>query len=107
MQLSGQRFVSLMAVQFILAAATSFSFCMVTLAQEPTSFEISLTPQAAHAISGQPFTYTLTITNISQQSSKDIMVFTLPTAIFLVGIPTLIGVMIGPVWILKYRQILS
>jgi hypothetical protein len=75
MQFSVQRFVSMMAVQLILTAAVLFSFCLVTLAQEPTSFEISLTAPADHAVSGQPFTYTLTITNISQQSSKDIIVF--------------------------------
>lgn len=74
MQFSVQRFVSMMAVQFTFAAAALFSFCMVTLAQEPTSFEISLTPQADHAASGQPFTYTLAITNVSQSSLKDIVV---------------------------------
>lgn len=74
MQFSVQRFVSMMAVPFTLAAAALFSFCMVALAQEPTSFEISLTPQADHAVSGQPFTYTLAITNVSQSSLKDIVV---------------------------------
>ncbi|GIK43292.1 MAG: hypothetical protein BroJett011_71250 [Chloroflexota bacterium] len=74
MQFSVQRFVSMMAVQFTLAIIALLSFCMVALAQEPTSFEISLAPQADHAVGGQPFTYTLTITNVSQSPLKDIVV---------------------------------
>ncbi|MBE7556636.1 MAG: DUF11 domain-containing protein [Anaerolineales bacterium] len=69
-----QRFVSMMAVQFTLAIIALLSFCMVALAQEPASFEISLIPQADHAVSGQPFTYTLTITNAGQSPLKDIVV---------------------------------
>jgi hypothetical protein len=74
MQFSVQRFVSMMAVQFTLALVVLFGFSMRTLAQESASFEISLTPQPHYAVSGQPFTYTLAITNVSQSPLKDIVV---------------------------------
>lgn len=74
MQFSVQRFVSMMAVPFTLAIIALLSFCMAALAQELTTFEINLTPQADHAVSGQPFTYTLAITNVGQSPLKDIVV---------------------------------
>jgi len=69
-----QRFVSVMMVQFILALVVTSGFSLVPLAQAPPSFEISLPPQVDHAVSGQPFTYTLAITNVSQSPLKDIVV---------------------------------
>jgi uncharacterized repeat protein (TIGR01451 family) len=74
MQFSMQRFVSMMAIWLTLALAALSGLSLVALAQEPTSFEINLTAQADHAVSGQPFTYTLAITNVSQSSLKDIVV---------------------------------
>ena len=34
-------------------------------AQEPSPFQISIIPAADHAVSGQPFTYTVVVTNVS------------------------------------------
>ena len=44
------------------------------LAQEPSPFEISVIPLGDHAVSGQPFTYTVTITNVSQQTLGNVFV---------------------------------
>jgi uncharacterized repeat protein (TIGR01451 family) len=42
-----------------------FIFHRVAQAQESTPFQIRLIPAAEHAVSGQPFTYTVIITNVS------------------------------------------
>jgi uncharacterized repeat protein (TIGR01451 family) len=75
MKLSAQRFVSVTALLCIYTLVALQNFSLLTLAQEPAPFEISLTPQADQAISGQPFTYTVTITNVSRSPLKDIIVF--------------------------------
>lgn len=114
-QSSMQRFVSLMIGQFILALVVLSRFSLVTLAQAPPSFEISLTPQIDHAVSGQPFTYNLTIlvaqadsaTANKVQSTPTLNVSlktsTFPTTIFFVGISSLILAIIGLAWISKSR----
>ena len=66
--------ITVISPPFILLALSSFSF--LALAQEPSSFEISIIPQADYAIVGQPFTYTAVITNISQTALKDVIVRT-------------------------------
>jgi len=38
---------------------------LLAQAQEPAPFQISIIPAADHAVSGQPFTYTVVITNVS------------------------------------------
>lgn len=75
MNLLAQRFVSITAILCIYTLVALQNFSLLTLAQEPAPFEISLTPQAEYAVSGQPFTYTITITNVSQSPLKDIIVF--------------------------------
>lgn len=74
MKLSAQRFVSVTALLCIYTLMALQNFSLLTLAQEPAPFEISLTPQAEYAVSGQPFTYTIVVTNISQQALKDVFV---------------------------------
>jgi uncharacterized repeat protein (TIGR01451 family) len=76
MKLSAQRFIGVTALLCIYMLIALQNFSLLTLAQEPAPFEISLTPQAEYAVSGQPFTYTVTITNVSQSPLKDIIVFT-------------------------------
>jgi uncharacterized repeat protein (TIGR01451 family) len=43
-------------------------------AQAPPSFEIRLLPQAAQAVAGQPFSYTVIVTNTGQSAPADILV---------------------------------
>jgi len=50
------------------------SLSLIALAQEPSPFEISVIPLGDHAVSGQPFTYTVTITNTSQQALGNVFV---------------------------------
>lgn len=57
---------------YTLVALTGLS--LLALAQEPPPFEISVIPQAEYAIAGQPFTYTVVITNISQMPIKDVLI---------------------------------
>ena len=74
MKLSAQRFIGVTALLLIYTLVALHNFSLLTLAQEPAPFEISLTPQAEQAVSGQPFTYTVAITNVSQSPLKDIVV---------------------------------
>jgi hypothetical protein len=74
MKLSVRRFIGITAIFSIFPLGTWHYFGRPTLAQEPAPFEISLTPQADFAVSGQPFVYTLTITNVSQTPSKDVII---------------------------------
>jgi len=46
----------------------------LVLAQEPPVLEISLVPQTEYAVAGQPFTYTVMVTNAGQIPAKDIIV---------------------------------
>ncbi len=52
------------------------SVSLLALAQEPAPLEISIVPQAEFAVAGQPFTYTIVVTNVSQTSVNDVIVFT-------------------------------
>ncbi len=45
-----------------------FWFSIITSAQEPAPFEISIVPAADFAVQGEVFSYTLTLTNVSQVS---------------------------------------
>ena len=51
------------------------AFAALALAQAPAPFEIRVAPQAEFAVAGQPFTYTVVITNVSQTPVKDVIVF--------------------------------
>lgn len=85
MKLSVPRFIGIIALFFIFTLV-ALPFFSATLAQEPPLFEISLTPQADYAVRGQPFTYTVTITNVSQTPLKDIVVKTsIPQGTTLIG----------------------
>jgi uncharacterized repeat protein (TIGR01451 family) len=52
------------------------AFAVLALAQAPAPFEIRVAPQAEFAVAGQPFTYTVVITNVSQTPVKDVAVLT-------------------------------
>jgi uncharacterized repeat protein (TIGR01451 family) len=60
----------------IYTLASLSAFAALALAQAPAPFEIRVVPQAEYAVAGQPFTYTVVITNVSQMPVKDVMVFT-------------------------------
>jgi uncharacterized repeat protein (TIGR01451 family) len=48
----------------------------LVLAQEPTSLEISLVPQIEFAVAGQPFTYTVVVTNTGPATTENLIIFT-------------------------------
>ncbi len=58
----------------LLSATLLSGLSLVALAQEPSPFEISVIPLGDHAVSGQPFTYTVTITNTSQKALGSVFV---------------------------------
>lgn len=66
-----RQIIIFIVISFILALS---SFSLLALAQEPTPFEISIIPQADYAILGQPFTYTVVVTNVSQTPTANIFV---------------------------------
>jgi uncharacterized repeat protein (TIGR01451 family) len=74
MKLSVRRLISFTLLPLTFTGAILPHFSGFVLAQEPASFEITLTPQTEYAIAGQPFTYTLAITNVSQSPVTNIMV---------------------------------
>ncbi|MDX1523083.1 MAG: hypothetical protein R3264_15765, partial [Anaerolineae bacterium] len=46
----------------------------ISLAQEPSPFEIKIIPAADFAVRGEPFTYTVVISNVSESAIKDVAV---------------------------------
>ena len=54
----------------------SSSLSVLALAQEPSPLEITVLPQAEFAVAGQPFTYTIVLTNVSQSPVHDVIVYT-------------------------------
>ena len=56
-------FLLFLSIQIVLIFS---GLSLVVQAQESSPFQISLIPAAEHAVSGQPFTYTVIITNVSQ-----------------------------------------
>ena len=59
---------------FIATLSTLSRVNPVVFAQEPSPFEISVVPLNEHAVSGQPFTYTVTITNVSQTPLETVFI---------------------------------
>jgi uncharacterized repeat protein (TIGR01451 family) len=70
-----RRFSSITITLLIYTLASLSAFAALALAQEPAPFEIRVVPQAEFAVAGQPFTYTVVITNVSQAPMKDVIVF--------------------------------
>ena len=70
---------------FILGAFVSFN--SLVLAQTPATFEVSIEPQAEFAVAGQPFTYTIVITNIGREAVNEVAIITeLPTGTTLIDL---------------------
>jgi uncharacterized repeat protein (TIGR01451 family) len=60
----------------IIIILLAFSMLRVlTLAQELPFLEISLDPQMEYAVAGQPFTYTVVVTNTGPAPTEDIIIF--------------------------------
>ncbi len=74
MKLSVPRFSIITVLLFTLTLVTFQSLSVLALAQEPPSFEIAIIPQADYATAGQLFTYTVTITNVSQTPLQNIFI---------------------------------
>jgi len=58
----------------LLPAVALVSWSVISIAQTPPSFDISLTPQTDYAVAGQPFAYTVTITNTGAAPLSDVVV---------------------------------
>lgn len=65
------RFLIRLVIPFIYALAALSSLSLLTLAQAPSPFEMSLIPQNESAVAGDLFTYTVVITNVSQPPVQD------------------------------------
>jgi uncharacterized repeat protein (TIGR01451 family) len=76
MSLVSRHFFRITIPLLIYTLVSLSAFGAVALAQAPASFEIRVAPQAEYAVAGQPFTYTVVITNVSQTPVKDVIVFT-------------------------------
>lgn len=70
-------------VRHFLSGTVIFSICLLAilglfsslaLAQESPPFEINVIPQAEYAMAGQPFTYTIVVTNVGQTPIKDVFI---------------------------------
>jgi uncharacterized repeat protein (TIGR01451 family) len=66
MNLLVRRYLSLIAPLMIGTLVILGDFNASTLAQELPPFEISVVPQAEYAVINHPFTYTVTVANVSQ-----------------------------------------
>jgi uncharacterized repeat protein (TIGR01451 family) len=67
-----------MVYRFLIIVIILLTFGMfsgLALAQESPILEINLLPQTEFAVAGQPFTYTLTLTNKGAATLKDIILF--------------------------------
>jgi uncharacterized repeat protein (TIGR01451 family) len=58
----------------ILVALLLSSLPFVVSAQNPAPFEITVIPAADFAVSGQPFTYTVVITNVSETAIENVAI---------------------------------
>jgi uncharacterized repeat protein (TIGR01451 family) len=75
MSLVSRHFFRITITLLIYTLASLSAFAALALAQAPAPFEIRVVPQAEYAVAGQPFTYTVVITNVSQAPVKDVIVF--------------------------------
>lgn len=71
--LVGQKFIILpISLAYTLLILGSLS--LVALAQELPSFEIGVSPVGDHAVTGQPFTYTVAVTNVGSTALANVTI---------------------------------